>query len=415
MIRRRLLVLLSAAVLHGCPLDTTVEVGSDNPDVGQGEPRDDAVVARADAAPDVAPPSPDGPLTDAVPPIPDALVPSLDLTVDPKADGAPPVRDAFVPTPDAFVPTPDAFVPTPDAFVPTPDALVPTPDAFVPTPDALVPTPDAFVPTPDAFVSMLDAFVPPPDASVSVVDAFVPVVDAFVAVIDAFVPVVDAFVPDLDAAVPVVDAAVPAACAPGEYKTCVTSCVPVGLQNCVGDQWGACLGTVDCSAPRCADTNRDQCPLPECSFNQTRQCLDGCFQGTQSCVANHWAVCPHAAVACGDPVCAAAEPPACPAACADGGVRPCVDGCFHGRQICAAGAWGVCQDLQVRCDDAACAAQFSATCNPTVCVPGTVRGCTDACWAGAESCVDGHWTACSDVIYRCNVPVCVTANPAACP
>ncbi len=366
MIRRRLLVLLSAAVLHGCPLDTTVEVGSDNPDVGQGEPRDDAVVARADAAPDVAPPSPDGPLTDAVPPIPDALVPSLDLTVDPKADGAPPVRDAFVPTPDAFV-------------------------------------------------SMLDAFVPPPDASVSVVDAFVPVVDAFVAVIDAFVPVVDAFVPDLDAAVPVVDAAIPAACAPGEYKTCVTSCVPVGLQNCVGDQWGACLGTVDCSAPRCADTNRDQCPLPECSFNQTRQCLDGCFQGTQSCVANHWAVCPHAAVACGDPACAAAEPPACPAACADGGVRPCVDGCFHGRQICAAGAWGVCQDLQVRCDDAACAAQFSATCNPTVCVPGTVRGCTDACWAGAESCVDGHWTACSDVIYRCNVPVCVTANPAACP
>jgi hypothetical protein len=232
-------------------------------------------------------------------------------------------------------------------------------------------------------------------------------------------PTPDAFIdpPTPDAApAPTPDAA-PPECVSDAVRDCVVDCIPAGTQTCVAGTWGECAGTIDCTAPNCADNHRAECPLPVCFPNQTHLCHIDCDEGYQVCVEGQWGACVVGRPACGIPACVAAAPASCPdVACTENDQRICVDDCFIGRQICADGAWGVCLDQILRCDDPACEARFPDSCpNTPVCPETAFRPCTDGCFEGQQTCVGGAWDTCSNERVRCGDAACAAEHPVECP
>jgi hypothetical protein len=254
------------------------------------------------------------------------------------------------------------------------------------------------VPTPDAAAMILD-----PDAA----SVAPPVPDAAV------------IVPDAAVLPPVPDAAIvaPPECVADAVRDCVVDCIPAGAQRCEAGVWGECTGAIDCTAPNCADNHRAECPLPVCFPNQTHLCHTGCEEGYQGCVDGQWGECVLGRAACGIPDCALAAPADCPdVACSAGDQRLCVDDCLQGRQLCDGGAWGVCLDQIVRCDDPACEARFPEACpNTPVCPDDAFRPCTDGCFEGMQICALGAWGACSNERVRCGDAACAAEHPVECP
>jgi hypothetical protein len=250
---------------------------------------------------------------------------------------------------------------------------------------------------------------PAPDAGVEPP----PVPDAAVVRVDA---AIEPPAPDAAMQPPTPDAA-PPECVADTVRDCVVDCIPAGTQTCVAGTWGECAGAIDCTAPNCADNHRAECPLPVCFPNQIHLCHEGCDEGYQSCVDGQWGACAVGRPACGIPACVQAAPEQCPdVACTDDDQRFCFDGCFQGRQLCAAGAWGVCLDLIVRCDDPACEAQFPDRCpNTPVCPEDAFRPCTDGCFEGMQICALGAWGACSNERVRCGDAACAAEHPVECP
>ena len=201
-------------------------------------------------------------------------------------------------------------------------------------------------------------------------------------------------------------------CRHGDRQECDTDCV-VGVQECDGGEWSRCVGDVRCERAACARAFPDACPQAECEGDARRRCETDCVVGAQGCHEGQWGRCV-GEVRCEREVCAREFPDAChQPECRDGMERRCETECVVGGQVCHGGEWGACRG-DVRCEREGCAREFPDACPQAECEGDARRRCETDCVVGAQSCREGHWGHCEGEV-RCERAACAAEFPNACP
>jgi hypothetical protein len=214
----------------------------------------------------------------------------------------------------------------------------------------------------------------------------------------------------------------------------------LGLQTCVGEQWGTCEDQVRAAAvdncdpgddANCNGVETEDC---QCINGNTRPCgtaLGNCREGTQTCEAGLWQECVGAIEPMSEDTCDPGDDSNCDGTPNEG--CPCVDGesqlcgsdegnCESGMQSCVNGAWAACLGGQSPAAGDSCDLGDDANCNGDVnddcdCINGSTRLCgidTGNCERGTQTCGGGRWGTCQGGITAQPMDGCQPGDDANC-